>query len=126
LKASATLPLVPIQVNNSTPRWVRLDTGCASALQWVTGSVRPEACTKRVAVALTSFSIPVTQTTLTLGAVRFEQVPTDLQGKEIFPGQKGLLGNGLLSRFETVTIDAIGKKVILGRISSLAENQPTS
>ena len=109
--------LVPVQINDSTRQWVRLDTGCASALQWVTSSVRPEGCTKRVAVALTSFSVPVTQTTLTLGAVRFEAVPTDLQGEAIFPGERGLLGNGVLSRFETVTIDAIRKEVILGRVA---------
>jgi hypothetical protein len=117
--------LVPVQINNSKPQWVRLDTGCASALQWVTASVRPEACTKRVAVALTSFSIPVTQTTLTLGTVRFEQVPTDLQEKEIFPGEKGLLGNGVLSRFQTVTIDAKGRKVMLGQKPSRASAIPT-
>ena len=109
--------LVLVQINDSKPQWVRLDTGCASALQWVTASVRPEGCTKRVAVALTSFSVPVTQTSLTLGAVRFEAVPTDLQGKAIFPGEKGLLGNGVLSRFQTVTIDAKGKEVILGPVS---------
>jgi hypothetical protein len=107
--------LVPIQINNSKSQWVRLDTGCASALQWVTASVPPEGCTKRVAVALTSFSVPVTQTTLTLGYVRFIEVPTDVQPKEIFPGEKGLLGNGLLSRFQTITIDAKGKKVMLGQ-----------
>ena len=109
--------LVPVEINGSKPQWVRLDTGCASALQWVTASVRPEGCTKRVAVALTSFSVPVTQTTLTLGGVRFEAVPTDLQGKAIFPGEKGLLGNGMLSRFQTVTIDAKRKEVILGPVS---------
>jgi hypothetical protein len=63
-------------------------------------------------VALSSFSVPVTQTTLTLGAVRFEGVPTDLQERAIFPGEKGLLGNGVLSRFKTVTIDTEGKEVI--------------
>jgi hypothetical protein len=105
--------LVPIQINNSRLQWVRLDTGCASALQWVTASVRPEGCTKRVAVALTSFSVPVTKTTLTLATLRFEGVPTDLQAKEVFPGERGLLGNGLLSRFQTVTIDAKGKRVML-------------
>ena len=109
--------LVPVQVDNAKPEWVRLDTGCASALQWVTSSVRAEGCTKRVAVALTSFSVPVTQTTLTLGAVRFEKVPTDLQEKEIFPGEKGLLGNGMLSRFQTVTIDGKRKDVMLGPVS---------
>ena len=109
--------LVPLQINDSTRQWVRLDTGCASALQWVTASVRPEGCTKRVAVALTSFSVPVTQTTLRLGSVRFEAVPTDLQGEAIFPGEKGLLGNGVLSRFQTVTIDTKRKEVILGPVS---------
>ena len=54
---------------------------------------------------------------MTLGAVRFEAVPTDLQGEAIFPGERGLLGNGVLSRFETVTIDAIRKEVILGRVA---------
>jgi Aspartyl protease len=107
--------LVAVQINNSKAQWVRLDTGCASALQWVTSSVRLEGCTKRVAVALTSFSIPVTQTTLTVGTVRFERVPTDLQKEEVFPGEKGLLGNGVLSQFQTVTIDAKGKKVMLGQ-----------
>jgi hypothetical protein len=109
--------LVPVQINGSKPQWVRLDTGCASALQWVTASVRPEGCTKRVAVALTSFSVPVTQTTLTPGGVRFEAVPTDLQGKAIFSDEKGLLGNGVLARFQTVTIDAKRKEVILGPVS---------
>jgi len=118
--------LVPIQVNNSALQWVRLDTGCASDLQWVTASVGAEGCTKRVAVALTSFSVPVTQTAVALGAFRFEKVPTDLQEREIFPGEKGLLGNGMLSRFQSVTIDAKGKRVILGRISPLSEKRPTS
>jgi hypothetical protein len=118
--------LVPVQINNSTPQWVRLDTGCASALQWVTGGIHPAECTRRVAVALTSFSLPVTESTLSLGSLRFEGVSTDLLAKEIFPGEKGLLGNGLLSRFQTVTIDAKGKRVILGRISPLAEKRPTS
>ncbi len=112
--------LVPVQVDHAKAEWVRLDTGCATALQWVTAGVRAEECTKRVAVALTTFSIPVTQTTLALGAVRFENVPTDLQAKEIFPGEKGLLGNGMLSRFQTVTIDAKRKEVILGPVSQVS------
>lgn len=105
--------LVPIRINESKLQWVRLDTGCASALQWVTGSVEPAECTKRMAVALTSFSVPVAQTTVKFGTFTFKGVPTDLQAKEIFPGERGLLGNGLLARFQMVTIDARGKKLIL-------------
>src|ERR1041384_3133435 len=33
---------LPISVNGHTPQWVRLDTGCASGLQWVTGELRPD------------------------------------------------------------------------------------
>jgi hypothetical protein len=113
LKARPCGMLVAVQVNGSKGQWVRLDTGCAAGLQWVTASVRAEGCRRRVAVGLSAFSVAVTQTTLTLGAVRFEGVPTDLQERAIFPGEKGLLGNGVLSRFKTVTVDAKRMEVML-------------
>ncbi len=94
-------------------QWVRLDTGCASPFQWVMGTIRPQECTRRVAVALTKLSVPVTRTTLTLGTQSFEAVSTDLHAKEIFPGEKGILGNGLLSRFRSVTIDAKNGRLFL-------------
>jgi len=105
--------LVPVRINDSIPQWVRLDTGCASVLQWVTGSIRPEQCTRRVAVALTKISVPVTRTTLIVGTQRFESVPTDLHAEEIFPGEKGILGNGFLSRFSRVTLDARSGRLFL-------------
>lgn len=105
--------LVPIQVNDAFSQWVRLDTGCASALQWVSTAVGPERCTRRMAVALTKFSLPVTDATVVIAGHRFEHVPTDLHTQEIFPGEKGLLGNGLLSRYRTVTIDSKGGKLLL-------------
>jgi hypothetical protein len=103
--------LVPVRINDSKPQWLRLDTGCASALQWVTATVRPEKCTRRVAVALTKLSVPVTLTSVKLGTGTFENVPTDLHAKEIFPGESGILGNGLLSRFSSVTVDAKGGRM---------------
>ncbi len=106
--------LVQVRINEAGRQWVRLDTGCASALQWVTTDVRPEAGTKRMAVALSSFPLRVTRTTVRLGGLEFDSVPTDLHEKEMFPGEKGLLGNALLSRFQTVTIDTKRKEVILG------------
>lgn len=105
--------LVPVRINDSKAQWVRLDTGCASAIQWVTGSIRPEDCTRRVAVALTKISLPVTRASVALGMQRFEDVPTDLHAEEIFPGEKGILGNGLLSRFTTVTVDAKAGRLFL-------------
>ena len=41
---------VPITVNGHKRQWVRLDTGCASALQWVTSRVRPQECKPQVAI----------------------------------------------------------------------------
>jgi hypothetical protein len=122
LTAGQTLPLevrpgglrVPIRVNGPARQWVRLDTGCASALQWVTGTVRPEACTRRMAIGLAEVSIPQTVTTVGLGGLEFHEVPTGLHPEAIFPGEAGLLGNGLLARFSTVTIDARSGRLHLG------------
>lgn len=122
LTAGQTLPLevrpcglrVPIRVNGQARQWVRLDTGCASALQWVTGSVRPEACTRRMAIGLAEVSIPQTVTTVGLGGLEFQEVPTGLHPEAIFPGEAGLLGNGLLARFNAVTIDARAGRLHLG------------
>jgi Aspartyl protease len=106
---------MPISVNGHKHQWVRLDTGCATALQWVTSDVRPEQCARRMAIGLVEISIPQTETTVGLGKHEFEKVPTGLHDEAIFPGEAGLLGNGLLSRFSTVTIDAKAGRLMLGK-----------
>lgn len=103
---------VPISVNGRDRQWVRLDTGCATALQWVTSDV-PDQCTHQMAIGLAEISIPQTKTSVGIGEHQFSDVPTGLHEKAIFPGEAGLLGNGLLSRFSTVTIDAKAGRVIL-------------
>ena len=103
---------MPITVNGHDRQWVRLDTGCATALQWVT-SVVPDQCTRQMAIGLAELSIPQTKTTVGIGAHKFENVPTGLHETAIFPGEAGLLGNGLLSLFSCVTIDAKAGRVIL-------------
>lgn len=103
---------VPISVNGHDRQWVRLDTGCATALQWVTSEV-PDQCTHQMAIGLAEISIPQTKTSVGIGEHQFSDVPTGLHEKPIFPGEAGLLGNGLLSRFATVTIDAKAGRVIL-------------
>jgi len=121
-KAGESLPLhlrscgmrVPIRVNDHKRQWVRLDTGCATALQWVTSDVRPEQCGRKMAIGLVEISIPQAVTTVGIGEHEFGHVPTGLHETAIFPGEAGLLGNGLLSRFSTVTIDAKAGRVILG------------
>ncbi len=88
---------VPVKVNGSEPRWTRLDTGCVSALEWVEGR---EA--KRTEV----------EAEVHLGANRCSGVQVGLHGKPLFPGEAGLLGNGLLSIYR-VTIDARAMQVWL-------------
>jgi hypothetical protein len=104
---------VPIRINNGDLQWVRLDTGCASDLHWVSGAVPPEACKPQVSVALTTLTIPMTRAAVQIGGAKFEGVPAGLHERTIFPGEAGLLGNGLLSRFRSVTVDVHSARVVL-------------
>jgi len=104
---------VPITVNGHKRQWVRLDTGCAGALQWVTSDVNSNECTRQTAIGLTEVSILEAKTDVMIGEQKFQGVPTGLHENAIFPGEAGLLGNGLLSRFSAVTIDAKAGRVIL-------------
>ena len=105
--------VAPITVNGHKRQWVRLDTGCASALQWVTSRVPLQDCKPQVAIGLAEVSIPQTQTTVEIGRQTFPNVPTGLHDAPIFAGEAGLLGNALLSRFCRVTIDAKSHHLIL-------------
>jgi hypothetical protein len=117
-----TLPLdmrpcgmcVPIMIDNHACQWVRLDTGCAKPLHWVTTDISAHQCTRQTAIGLAEISIPMTETTVALGNLQFRRVPTGLHGTPIFQGEAGLLGNGLLSRFSSITIDAKANRLILG------------
>jgi hypothetical protein len=117
-----TLPLesrrcglrVPVSINDGQRQWVRLDTGCATALQWVTTKISTDGCTSKLAVGLAEVPIPQTVTSVTLGGQRVDGVAAGLHRKAIFPGEAGLLGNGMLARFGVVTIDSKAGCVILG------------
>ena len=104
---------IPIRVNGGEAQWVRLDTGCATPLQWVTSRVDPKNCMPQMAVALTQLSIPTTQVQVQIGSTRFESVAAGLHEQPIFAGESGLLGNGLLSRFKVVTIDCKANRIML-------------
>src|ERR1041385_1189662 len=105
---------IPITINGRKSQWVRLDTGCVSPLQWVTSTVRPGECSHKTAIGLTALSIPQTETTVQIGLKEFQNIPTGVHEKPIFRGEAGLLGNGLLSRFSRITIDAKSGRLILG------------
>lgn len=108
---------VAVNVNGGKRQWVRVDTGCATAFQWVTSKERAERCASKLAVGLTEFSIPQTMTGVRIGKHYLDTVPTGLHRKAIFPGESGLLGNGLLAQFGVVTIDAKAGRLILGPVA---------
>lgn len=105
---------VSVNVNGGKSQWVRVDTGCATAFQWVTSKERAERCTSKLAVGLAELSVPQTMTGLRIGNHQLDTVPTGLHRKAIFPGESGLLGNGLLAQFGVVTIDAKSGRLFLG------------
>ncbi len=86
-----------------TSGWVRVDTGFASAVDWVT-SQRTEPTSSRISVGLAQISTPLTKTELRFGEIQMSGVPTGLHARPIFPGESGLLGNAVLSNF-LVTLD---------------------
>ena len=104
---------VPVSVAGSKPRWTRLDTGCDEGLQWV--STLP-GMTKaaRVSVGISQAGENCVRASVQVGDEWVPNVKTTLHRNEIFPGEAGLLGNGVLSKYR-VTIDAINRRVFLER-----------
>ena len=113
LKTSRGALLAAVGVNNGKSQWMRVDTGCTSALQWVASAVWGATTASGVSVGLTELEIPTTKTTVRLGSASFDSVPTGLHRRPIFPGESGLLGNGLLARFGRVTFDVKARKLVL-------------
>jgi hypothetical protein len=107
--------LVKIQVNHGKQQKVRLDTGCASALQWAASKAPCEPYSRQIAVGMTEVSMPLIKTSVRIGENEFESVPTGLQGHQIFAGEAGLLGTPLLSRFAVVTVDTLSRRLLLQR-----------
>jgi hypothetical protein len=68
----------------------------------------------KIAIGLAKLSIPQTTTNVRLGRHVFADVPTGLHASPIFGREAGLLGNGLLSRFSAITIDAKNARLVLG------------
>jgi hypothetical protein len=96
---------VQATVNNMKPAWFRVDTGCASPVQWVTRQSSLQKSASKISIGLAELAVPQTRTTIRLGSRTFRDVPTGLHRKAIFEGESGLLGSGMLCLFEVVTFD---------------------
>jgi Aspartyl protease len=102
---------VPVRVAGNPAQWMRLDTGCDAALEWV-DSKTEERRTAGSTIGLSGVSSRHINTCVLLGNLCLKAVTTGVHREPIFPGEAGLLGNGLLSKFR-LTIDEPGNKVIL-------------
>jgi hypothetical protein len=87
-----------------------LDTGCDAALEWVVSRTDNRG-TSRSSIGLPGISAHHINTSVQLGRQYFNAVDTGIHGKPLFPGEAGLLGNDLLSKFR-LTIDQPGNRVI--------------
>jgi hypothetical protein len=103
---------VPVRVNSHTQQWVRLDTGCATALHWVSHCTPSDQNSHRVSIGLAGVETPIVVANVQLGRHDLGTMPIGVHSRELFPGEAGLLGNGILSRFR-VTIDSVHQRLIL-------------
>ena len=102
---------VPVRVAGNPAQWMRLDTGCDASLEWVFNG-KQKWRTVRNSTGLSGVSVRHINTSVQLGKQCFNPVTTGVHREQIFPGEAGLLGNGLLSKFR-LTIDRPANRVIL-------------
>jgi hypothetical protein len=101
---------VPVRVAGNPAQWVRLDTGCDAALERVVSGTEKRR-TGRSSIGLSGVSGRHINTSVQLGKQCFNAVTVGVHREPTFPGEAGLLGNGLLSKFR-LTIDQPGNRVI--------------
>ena len=113
LRNSRNALLTPLTVNGKEKQWMRVDTGCASALQWVTTTPPADNRSHRVAIALKEVSLDLAPAAVRIGKTELPSVPAEIHETPLFSGEDGLLGNGILAQFRSVTIDAKAHRLIL-------------
>jgi Aspartyl protease len=100
---------VPVRVAGNQAQWMRLDTGCDSGLEWVVSEPRTRPHEK-ASIGLSHSSRPCIRTMVRIGSQQIA-IRAGIHEKQLFAGEAGLLGNGLLSKFR-LTIDEPGNRVI--------------
>ena len=104
---------VRVGVAGQPCEWMRVDTGCSSALRWVVTDSKAKKL-EGTSLGITAKAGRTLNADVQLGSSRFTGVKTGIHTRRIFAGESGLLGNGLLSRF-TVTIDGKTDRLVLAK-----------
>ncbi len=102
---------VAISVNGSRRQWMRLDTGCDQALEWVRSGAKADS-DRSTSIGLSNKPVPYQTTEIQLGSTHLDHIKTGIHDRAIFPGESGLLGTGVLSRF-AITIDGAHSRLVL-------------
>ncbi|MDB6035169.1 MAG: EppA BapA family protein [Verrucomicrobiales bacterium] len=97
--------LTQVQIEKAKPQWLRVDTGCASELEWVNSKGTFKSAPRQIAVGLSPISKCETTLDFALGTIRFQNMRAGIHSAPIFSGEMGLVGNALLARFKRVTFD---------------------
>lgn len=102
---------VKAALNERPPQWMRVDTGCNSALV-LAGPHPTRASPTKASLAVSTRLAPDAHTSVQLGPIRIDRVPTVSHSQPLFPGEAGLLGTPLLGRF-TVTFDIPHRRIVI-------------
>ncbi len=102
-------------VNGTSPQWIRLDTGCDGGLHWVSAKTDFWRARHQTPTGPIGDPPEVFGAEVQIGAERWFESQACRHSRELFPGEHGLIGNGILSKF-LVTIDLAGKRLALDRI----------
>ncbi len=103
---------IPIRVNSSNPRWARFDTGCNDALHWIVPRGKANPVRSNLSIGFMTDATDLAPSELQLGSHNLSAVETSLHTQPLFPGEAGLVGTGVLSRFVT-TVDLAHKQIFL-------------
>jgi hypothetical protein len=105
---------VPVGVAGNPPQWMRLDTGCDTALEWVFSGVERKHVAQS-SIGLSAGSNSSIRTEVQLGKMSIARVSAGIHNKQLFPNEAGLLGNGVLSNFR-LTVDEPKSRVIFEKV----------
>jgi len=129
LKASHRCWLAPVQIAGRAQQWMRVDTGCDSALEWVVSGKAANLGAGAATVGLANASTANALLAIQLGKLPL-QAATGLHQQRFFSKEDGLMGNGLLSRF-VVTLDIPHGRMVIeagamasGAASTKATQEP--
>jgi Aspartyl protease len=100
-------------VAGNAGEWMRVDTGCNRALEWIATGAKAKGLGGTSVGVSSGFARPML-VDVELGSLRLTGIPAGLHSRQMFPGEAGLLGNGILSKF-TVAFDAVKSRLILAR-----------